>query len=305
MSDPSSNLRAAVLMTFGMAAFTVNDTCMKAATATLPLYQAIFLRGLIATLAIAVIAGASRGVQWRMSRRDAGFVSLRLVGEVGSTITFLTALKHMPLANLSAIMQSMPLALTLAAAVILREGIGWRRLSAIALGFLGVLLIVRPGTEGFDRWSVLGLVCVLLVVLRDLSTRFVSSAVSSQTVALCASASVTLSAALVLPFTDWHAPTLREGMLLAGAAGFLILGYLTVVAATRGGDIGAVAPFRYTALLFAIALGWAIFGTLPDALTLLGGAMIVVSGIYTLLRSRRVAPRTVAAAPEGDTPPPA
>ena len=305
MTDQSSNLRAAILMTVGMAAFTVNDTCMKAVTATLPLYQSIFLRGLIATMAIAVIARGAGALQWRMSRRDVGFVGLRLVGEVGSTVTFLTALKHMPLANLSAIMQSMPLALTLAAAVVLREGIGWRRLSAISLGFAGVLLIVRPGTEGFDRFSVLGLLCVALVVLRDLATRFVSSAVSSQTVALCASASVTLSAALVLPFTEWHPPTLREGLLLAGAAGFLILGYLTVVAATRGGDIGVVAPFRYTALLFAILLGWAIFGTLPDGLTLLGGALIVISGIYTLYRSRRVAPRTIAADPEGDTPPPA
>jgi drug/metabolite transporter (DMT)-like permease len=301
----NDNLRAAILMTVGMAAFTVNDTCMKAVTATLPLYQSIFLRGLVATVAIAAIARATGGLRLRLGARDTRMIGLRMMGEIGSTVAFLTALKHMPLANLSAIVQSMPLALTLAAAALLGEGIGWRRLTAIAVGFLGVLLIVRPGTEGFDRFSVLGLVCVALVVLRDLSTRFVSPAVSSQTVALFASASVTLSSALVLPFTEWHPPTGREVALLVGASGFLILGYLTVVIASRRGDIGVVAPFRYTALLFAILLGWAIFGQLPDSLTVAGGALIVASGIYTLYRSRRVAPQSVGADPEGTDPPPA
>lgn len=279
------------MMTAAMAAFTVNDTSMKAVTATLPLYQSIFLRGLLATIAIGFIAWQTGGLRIRLPRRDAKVLGLRLLGEVGSTLTFLTALKHMPLANLSAIMQSVPLALTLVAAVFLGHGIGWRRMTAICVGFIGVLMIVRPGTDGFDRWSVVGLVSVALVVLRDLSTRHLSSDVPSQTVAFFAAASVTVVAGLVVPFSGWRTPTPAEALLITGAAVFLILGYLTVVGATRTGDIGTVAPFRYTALVFAIILGFAIFGDLPDGLTLGGSALIIGSGIYTLYRARRAGAR--------------
>ncbi|MFN0116607.1 MAG: DMT family transporter [Paracoccaceae bacterium] len=302
MSPQSETARAVILMTAAMAAFTVNDACMKAVTATLPLYQTIFLRNLVAAAAIAIIAYRTGGLRLRLPGRDARYVGLRLVGEVGSTLTFLTALKHMPLASLSAIMQSMPLAVVMAAALFLGERIGWRRLTAIGIGFAGVLLIVRPGTEGFDRWSVLGLVCVGFVVLRDLSTRNISARVSSQTVAFFAATSVTVAAGLAVPFTGWESPTGAEALLIMGAAAFLILGYLTVVGATRGGDIGTVAPFRYTALIFAILLGFAVFGDLPDAMTLAGSALIVASGLYALYRSRRLSARPPA---DADQPPPA
>ncbi len=284
----SENLRAVVLMNIAMLAFTLNDTCMKLVTQTLPLYQAISLRGGLATLALLAVA-MGQGVRLTgVARGDWAVIGLRTLAEVAATVTFLTALLHMPLANLSAILQSLPLLVTLGAALVFGERIGWRRMLAISLGLVGVLLIIRPGTEGFDRWSVLGLLSVAGVVVRDLSTRKLSRAVPSVLVAICASAAVTGLGLVGLGLTGWQAMDLREGALILGASATLIVGYLTVVMVMRGGDIGLVAPFRYTSLLWAIGLGWLLFGTFPDGWTLTGAGIVVLAGLFTLLRERRL-----------------
>lgn len=292
----SENARGAFWMAIAMAAFTINDTCMKAVTESLPLYQSIFLRGLATTLVIAFIALRAGTLTLRVAPEDRRWLALRILGEVGGTVTFLTALRHMPLANLSAILQSLPLAVTLGAVIWLHQPVGWRRLLAIGVGFLGVLLIIRPGTEGFDRWALLGVVSVAFVVLRDLATRRLSSDMPSVTVALTAAASVTLMALLVLPFSGWVNPAPREAALILGASAFLITGYITIVMATRTGDIGLVAPFRYTSLIFAVVLGWAVFGQFPDGMTLIGGAVVILTGLYTFHRERRLGRKLAAAA---------
>lgn len=284
----SDNLRGAVYMCVAMAAFTINDSMMKAATQSLPLWQAIAMRGLL-TLGPLVAVGAVTGrFRWRMGRRDAGIVGIRSLAEVASTLLFLAALVHMPLANLSAILQSLPLAVALAAWAVFGDRIGWRRMTAILVGFVGVLIVIRPGPEGFDQWSLMGLASVAFVVVRDLATRELSSGVPSATVAVAASLSVTVTAlALSLP-GGWQAVTLHEAALVAGAAAALVVGYNFVIMVMRVGDIGFVAPFRYTALLWAILLGWLVFGTLPDGLTLFGAGLVVASGIFTLWRERKV-----------------
>lgn len=275
-------------MSVAMTAFTVNDACMKAVTETLPLYQAIFLRGILCTAALIVIALRMGGLRISVEPGDRKWLILRTLGEVGGTLTFLTALSHMPLANISAIMQFLPLAVTLAAALFLHEPIGWRRLLAILFGLAGVLLIVRPGTEGFDRWALMGLASVGCVVLRDLATRRMSSAMPSVTVAVAAAVAVTVTAAVLLPAEGWGVMAPRVAFLLGLAAACLIAGYLMIVVAMRVGDIGHVAPFRYVALVVAIGLGWAVFGQLPDGLTLLGAVIVVLTGIYSFHRERRL-----------------
>ena len=284
----SDNARGALFMSVAMTAFTVNDACMKAVTETLPLYQAIFLRGILCTAALIVIALRMGGLRISVEPGDRKWLILRTLGEVGGTLTFLTALSHMPLANISAIMQFLPLAVTLAAALFLHEPIGWRRLLAILFGLAGVLLIVRPGTEGFDRWALMGLASVGCVVLRDLATRRMSSAMPSVTVAVAAAVAVTVTAAVLLPAEGWGVMAPRVAFLLGLAAACLIAGYLMIVVAMRVGDIGHVAPFRYVALVVAIGLGWAAFGQLPDGLTLLGAVIVVLTGIYSFHRERRL-----------------
>ncbi len=284
----SDNTRGIWLMCASMLAFTLNDTFVKAVIGDgMPLSQAIVLRGAVATLGLLVIAARSPGGLHLLPHGpDRRFLILRTIGEVTATVTFLVALQHMPLANLSAIMQSLPLAVTLAAAVLLKMPIGWRRLAAIVVGFAGVMLIIRPGAADFDRWSVLGLASVICVVLRDLSTRYFSSDLPSTTGAIWASVAVTLMGGLGVVNEGWHPLTLQGVGQTSAAAGFLIVGYLAAIKVMRVGDLAVVAPFRYTSLLFAILLGWARFGTLPDHLTLIGGAFVVASGVYMLMHER-------------------
>ncbi len=284
----SDNARGAVFMTVSMAAFTLNDTAMKAATQTLPLFQAIALRGVLAVLGLLALGVLLRGLSLQIPRRDIGVIALRSLAEVGGTVLFLAALVHMPLANLSAILQALPLAVTLVAAVVFRERIGWRRMVAICIGFLGVLIIIRPGPGGFDMWSVMGLGSVACVVVRDLAARSLSRAVPSITVALCAGVSVTVMGFIGASVQGWTPVSAYEAVLILCAAAMLTFGYTLSVMVMRVGDIGFVAPFRYSSLIWAIFLGWAAFGALPDGWTLVGAALVVATGIFTLWRERKL-----------------
>ncbi|MGL6210281.1 MAG: DMT family transporter [Paracoccaceae bacterium] len=282
----SDNLRGVIYMNVSMMAFTVNDTFMKTVTQTLPLFEAIALRGVISTVALLIIAQAMGGLRLWPERRDRGVMAWRSLAEVGGTVFFLVALTHMPLANLSAIMQVLPLAVALAAAVFLGVPMGWRRVTAILVGFVGVIIIIRPGAASFDVWSVLGLASVVCVVARDLATRALSPGVPSTTVSVWAAVSVTGLGLVGASVQGWQSVDRAEALLILGAAAFLIVGYLFSVMVMRVGDIGVIAPFRYTALLWAILLGWLIFGTLPDNWTLIGAAIVVASGLFALWRER-------------------
>jgi drug/metabolite transporter (DMT)-like permease len=284
----SDNARGVIIMCVAMAAFVVNDTAVKAATATVPLYEVIALRGALSVMALLVIGWRAGLLTWRMPRGDVGLVALRMVAEVAASFLFLVALVHMPLANLSAIMQFLPLAVTMTAAVVFGKQIGWRRMTAILIGLAGVLLIIRPGPDGFDVWSLMGLASVGFVVVRDLSSSRISPAVSSVTVSIWSALAVTVVGLIGASIEGWQPVPAYEAGLITFAAFFLVIGYIAAVASMRVGDIVVVAPFRYTALLWAIVLGWALFGTLPDATTLLGAALVVATGIYTFWREARL-----------------
>lgn len=284
----SDNLRGILLMCASMASFTINDTFMKSVTQTLPLFQTIGLRGLIAVVGLLILAVATGAFKFRPNRRDGWLILLRSLADVAATILFLEALLRMPLANLSAILQALPLLITLAAALVYGDKIGWRRMTAILVGLVGVLIIIRPGTEGFDRWALLGLASVACVVVRDLSVRPLQGQVPSTLVALGAAVAVTLMGWIGTVFQGWQPPTTGEAGRVLGAGLFLIVGYLTSVAAMRHGDIGLVAPFRYTSLLWAIVLGLVVFGDLPDGWTLFGAAIVIGAGLFTLWRERRI-----------------
>lgn len=280
----SDNARGALLMNVAMIAFTLNDTAMKAVMQQVPMFQAMTLRGVLSTAALAFIAWRMGAFAKTIAPRDRRFIGLRAVFEVASTLAFFAALRNMPLANLSAIMQALPLVVTLVAALVLGESVGWRRTLAIMAGFLGVLIIIRPGAEGFSIWAGVGLLAMLAVAVRDIVTRQMSRAIPSTFVAATASLAVLVTGLAGTAFEGWQPVAFREALLILFSAGMLIVGYLTIVAAMRVGDIGVVAPYRYMALVWAILLGWMIFGTLPDGLTLIGAGIVVASGIYTLLR---------------------
>lgn len=285
------NLRAALFITASMTAFTVNDAFMKLASGSLPFFQQIFMRGVMITLGLFVLARLWGHFSVTIAPQDRRLIRWRTLAEAVSTMLFLAALFAMPIANLSAILQALPLTVTLAAAVFLREPVGWRRLVAILIGFAGVMLIVRPGMEGFTVYSLAGLGAAAFITLRDLTARKLSVQVPSSIVALNAAIGVTLLSGLasVVIGEHWVMPNLYEAALLVAAALCLMVGYISAVAGMRGGDIGFVAPFRYTSLLVALILGFMLFDEWPDALTLIGAAVVVVTGLFTIYRDRRAA----------------
>ncbi len=290
----SDNLRGAVLMVGAMAAFTVNDVCMKALSDELPLFQALFLRGMVTSVMLFVLAWALGGLRLRLPARDVKIVLMRNVTEVGSAYFFLTAIFNMPIANATAIMQVMPLSITLAGALFLGEAVGWRRLVAILVGFCGVLLIVRPGGEGFNHYSVYALVAVVMVTVRDLLSRRLSAEVPNLTVALFNAVAVMVFFGIGSIFIEW-APMSGKATAQLGMASFLVIGgYVFSVSAMRVGEVAVVAPFRYTALLWALVLGFVVFGDWPGLLTLTGAGIVVATGVYTFYRERRLAAQSAA-----------
>lgn len=272
-----------------MAAFTFNDTLVKVIGGQLPLFQIISLRGLLATSLIFLLARTLGKLRFNLQRRDWGLVAARCASEIGATYCFLAALMIMPIANITAVLQALPLTVTLGAAVFLGEEVGWRRMAAILLGFCGVLLIVRPGPDGFSEGALYALLAVAFVTARDLTTRRMSSEVPSLTVTLLASISVTVFALVCSLGVEWEPVSLSQVMLLAGAAVFILGGYSLSVMVMRVGEISFVSPFRYTGLIWAILLGWLVFGDWPDGLTLLGAVIVVGTGLFTVIRERRQA----------------
>ncbi len=287
-SDLSSgNLRGAGLMAFGQMAFIGNATLMKLVSTDLTLFQSIFLRGLFTIVVLGGFAWYRRELLPEFKRGDGLVLSLRVAGEVGAALCYFMALFNLPIANVTAIMLSVPLVITLGAALLFGETVGWRRYGAIALGFCGVLVIVRPGGEAFDVYSLWALGSMLSVAARDLATRRLSSGLPSVFVAFVTAVVVTLVSALLLPTMDWKPVTPGSLVLLVGAAGFIMLVHVSVIMAMRCGEVAFVTPFRYTLLVWAIVLGYLVFGEIPDRWTLLGGLIIVATGIYSLWRQRR------------------
>jgi drug/metabolite transporter (DMT)-like permease len=243
----------------------------------------------IATALIGLLAWRQGALRFRPALRDGRLIGLRILGEIGGTVAFLTALFNMPIANASAILQSLPLAVTLAAATFFGEPVGWRRYLAIAIGFAGVLIIVRPGSDGFNVYALWALASVGFIVLRDLSTRRLAWHVPGISVAFITSAGLTVAAGLAGFVDDWVPLTLRQAVVLAAAGLCLIVGSVAGVTAMRRGEIGFVQPFRYTLLLFAMVYGLALFREVPDVWTLTGSAIVVGTGLFTLHRERRAA----------------
>jgi drug/metabolite transporter (DMT)-like permease len=296
----SPNIRGSLLMAVAMAAFTMNDTITKAVSSEMNFGQTMLVRGLFAIVLIAALAVHQRALRPLRTLMQKP-VALRIAGEVGGTVSFLAAIVHLPLANTAAIFQALPLAITLGAALIFAEPVGWRRWSAIMAGFIGVLIIVRPGLEGFSQFSLFALVAVVFCALRDLATKRIPAQIPSLFITLLTTVTVTAAgAAILFPLGGWTPLTGRGIGLLALAAVLLLIGYQTVIMALRSGDISAVAPFRYSALLWAMVLGYFVFGDVPDAMMMTGASIIVLSGLYAFYRERiRDRKRLVAASTSG------
>ncbi|WP_348773512.1 DMT family transporter [Litoreibacter halocynthiae] len=294
--DLSDNTRGALFMMGSMTAFTLNDACMKSLSGELPLFQALLLRSIAVIAFISFMAWRAGTFRTRISRKDQMLIALRTVVEIAAAYFFISALFHMPIADVTAILQALPLTVTLAGAVFLGEAVGWKRLMAILVGFAGVMLILRPPFlfgegSGFSIYSIYVLLAVVCVTVRDLCARRISAAVPSMTIALAAAIGVMSLGAVGSITQPWQPVSVTSIMWLAGASFFVIGGYIFSVSAMRSGEIGFVAPFRYTSLVVALILGLFLFGEWPDRLTMLGSGIVVATGLFTLYRERLTAKR--------------
>lgn len=284
----SDNQRGATFMMLSMAAFVLNDTFVKLLGAHIPLFEILFLRGLLATGALIMMCWYLNALQWRRSARDWSLMIARSGSEIAAAYFFLTALIHMPIANVTAILQTLPLTVSLGGVLFFKNPIGWRRLLAILIGFGGMMLIVRPGSDGFDIYSIYVLIAVLCVTVRDLTTRAMSKSVPSLFVTLLASLSVTVYSGIMVIGAEFTPMTSTDQAYLIASAIFIIGGYAFSVLVMRVGDISFVALFRYSAVIWTLLIGFWVFGDWPDELTLLGAAIIALSGGYTMLREARI-----------------
>jgi drug/metabolite transporter (DMT)-like permease len=285
MPSPSQTqpLRAGLYMVIAMACFILNDSCIKIIGTTLPLGQIIAIRGVLSVLVVAVIC-AQQGVLGSTLALFTPKVLARSLLDVAGTFMFLTALTHMPIANLTAILQSVPLAVVLVSVIFLKEKVGLRRTSAILAGFLGVLLIVRPTPSTFTIYEVLALGIVFILAFRDLITKRIPHHIPTFIVALANASFVALGGIVFGVYQGFLEMALWQLGLLAAAATLLASGYVFMVATLRLGDLSGTAPFRYSNVLFAIILGMVIFGEFPDAVSYAGMGLIIAAGLYAAHR---------------------
>ncbi len=274
-------------MILAMAGFALEDMFIKAATASVPVGQTLMIFGAGGTAIFAALTW-SRGQRILHPAILSRPILLRAGSEVVGRLGYTLGIALTPLSSASAILQATPLVVAAGAVLFFGEKVGWGRWAAIGAGFAGVLLILRPGLAGFDMLSLFAVVGMLGFAGRDLATRAAPPVLSNVQLGVYGFLMLILAGGLILAVTGgavWPAP--KASMQLGAAVLFGVTGYYALTAAMRLGEIGVVAPFRYTRLVFAMILGATVFAERPDALTLLGSAVIVLSGLYTFFRRRR------------------
>lgn len=292
-----NNVNGILLIIGSMAAFSLEDMFIKHLSISVSTGQIMIVLGLFCGLVFVLMSLATRKrifdpVAWQP------LPLARAGAEAVGALTFVTALSLVELSTVAAVFQAMPLAVTMGAALFLGEHVGWRRWSAIGIGFVGVLMIIRPGLEGFEPESLFVVATVIAIAARDLLTRKLDVRVPSSVVALQAYVAVALAGVALMVFSAQPVVPLQAVQVgpYLGAIGFGVLGYYGIVTAMRIGEASALTPFRYTRLVFSIAAGMLMFEERPDAMTIAGASLIIGSGMYTFIRERRLAREMAVAA---------
>jgi drug/metabolite transporter (DMT)-like permease len=288
MTSFQGTLRGILAMVVAQLAFLLNDTLNKLASEALPMGEIIFVRGLCATLLVGIVVVAL-GLHRQLALLRHRLVALRVIGELGGTFFFLIALFHMPIGNVMIIFQAVPIVVTAGAALFFRETVGWRRWTAVAVGFVGVIIVVRPGVGGFDVFGILVLISVLFVAFRDLATRAMPAALPTLCLTLATAAAVTVMGGLMGFTEEWVLPESHHLAEVGTASILLTIGYVASIMAMRNGDMSVTASFRYVGVVFAIAAGFLVWGDVPDWPTIAGSLVIIGAGLYTLYRERKLA----------------
>ena len=272
-------------MTLAMAGFALEDLLIKILSSFMPVSQILIYIGVFAGGLFCLIAKISRTPVFTKEILKNRIVILRTLADMFGAIFIVMAISLVPLSTVSSILQATPLLVTLGAVFMFNESVGWRRWSAISVGFFGVVLILQPGMNGFQASSLFALLGVIFLALRDLLTRQVKGDIPSLTVSIFAFSAAAFGGILVIPFNGpFVVLTSQQWVMILISAIMGCFSYLTLVLATRAGDISVIAPFRYTRLIFALVLSVLVLKERPSFLTLIGAAIIISSGCYTFWR---------------------
>ena len=286
----SDNLRGSLFMVLAMLGFAVEDAFFKSATGSGGVSAGVgtIFFGLFGTLACVGYAFVKGDPIWSRAYVR-GPLLIRSGFEIIGRLFFALSLAYASLAATSAILQAAPLVVTLGAVFVLKEQVGVRRWVAMTIGFFGVLLILRPTPSGFDATVIFAVLGMIGFAGRDLMTRASPPDVSTSQLGILGFLMVLIAGFIITVFETDPAtvPSVAASLKLAGTVLAGLVGYTALTLAMRTGEVSVVAPFRYSRLLIALVFAYFVFGERPDLLTLVGAALIVGSGIYTLIRSGR------------------
>ncbi|WP_439521471.1 DMT family transporter [Marivita sp.] len=286
----SDNLRGSLFMVLAMLGFAIEDAFFKAATGTGDVSAGVgtMLFGLFGIGFFVLYALWIREPLVSRAYIE-GPLLIRSAFEILGRLFFALSLAFAPLSTTSAILQAAPLVVTLGAVIVLKEKVGLRRWMAMAVGFFGVLLILRPTPSGFDATAIFAVLGMIGFAGRDLMTRASPPEVSATQLGILGFLMVFIAGVVIALFENGplSAPSLPALSMLMGTGLAGLVGYSALTKAMRTGEVSVVAPFRYARLLIALVFAYLIFGERPDSLTLIGAALIVGSGVYTLVRSGR------------------
>jgi len=282
-----ANLVGAGWMVAAMAAFAVEDALLKSATRSLPIGQVMMIFGLGGALVFALLARLQRAPLFTRAATTPPML-IRVVFEITGRLFYTLAIALTPLSAATVILQATPLVVVASAAVIFGERVGWRRWTAIALGLIGVVIIIGPGRDSFSPLSILALIGMIGFAGRDLASRAAPATVSTNALGFYGFLAMTMAGGL---YAIWDGaafalPGPSSGPALAGAILTGVFAYSALMKAMRTGEVSAVTPLRYSRLLFGVALGLIVFGEALTLPMLAGSALIVISGLFTLLRTR-------------------
>lgn len=284
----SANIRGIILMVVSMAGFAIEDVFLKFLSAEVPAAQIMMITGFGGAV-VMVIAALASGAPIYSSKIWNKHVVIRTLADLIGSIFFVWSLVLLPLTVLSSIIQAIPLAVTAGAALILKEKVGLRRWSAIFVGFIGVMIIIRPSADGFEIGAILALFMVASLTIRDLATRRMKSDLPSLTLSIYAFLAFGAAGIISLGIDTTLVPLNTKQMLWFGfAILFATSAYFCIVISTRIGDASVVAPFRYSRLVFALILAMTFLGERLDQITVFGITLVIGSGLYTFWRENKL-----------------
>jgi drug/metabolite transporter (DMT)-like permease len=293
VADAGNNLLAIALVIVAGFCLICGDAFLRGPSRELPLGQLITGRSIVACACLALAAWWQGVLTWHRGLHSVA-MAVRTAAEVGAALLFIAAILRMPFANAAAILQFIPLVTTVAAAWLFAERVGWQRWCAGAVGLVGVVLVLQPGTSGFTWWSLLAVGAMLCMSLRDLVTTRIDRGVPTLMIGAVSAAGAAAGGLAMLPLAPWPMPSAEAAGLVAAGGVFVAAGFYCLVQAMRLGEVSAVAPFRYGTVVWALLIGIVVWGEVPNLLAILGIVIVVAPGLAMLARERRLAQLRVA-----------